>query len=55
MTLHPDRLHRIQAHHDRAVTLLGYGQLPTNREVLALIGDMTDLLTEYTNTHRSRP
>lgn len=55
MTIHPDRLRRIRENHDRAVTVLGYGQLPTNREMIAVIHDMTDLLSEYTNTHRSRP
>lgn len=55
MTINPDRLRRIRNHHERAVTGLHYGKTPTTHETLELIGDLTDLLNEYTNTHRSQP
>lgn len=53
MTIHPTRLAKIRAHHEHAVIALHYGRTPTTHETLELIGDLTDLLNEYTNTHRS--
>ena len=53
--MRPDRLKKIRARHEQALTNLQHGRTPTTHETLALIGDLTDLLAEATNTARIRP
>ena len=50
--MNPQHLSRIRAHHERALTLLGWGQLPTNAELIAIVHDLGDMLTDYTNRNR---
>jgi len=52
MTIHPARLARMRKHQEHAVRLGARGMRPSNDEVADLVADLTDLLTDYTNTHR---
>lgn len=52
MTIHPTRLNRIRQHQEHAVRLTLHGMRPSNTEVADIVADLTDLLTDYTNTHR---
>ena len=46
------RENQIRTRHARILTLLDMGQLPTNREFIQAVEDMTDLLNDRTNTRR---
>lgn len=52
MTLTPHQRNEIRAHHERALTLLNYGQLPTNREFIQIVHDLGHMLTDHTNRNR---
>ena len=55
MTLPPNRLHAIRELHATALVRRNYHQPHTTTDYNNLVDALNDLLTSYTNDHRSRP